>query len=332
MSDSTRPDRDRPEPDRNDHSGPRGPLEPFDGSDGHDLDGELRRLFGDDRLGVPVARGAGEAVVAGARRRRRNRMTMAAGTGVLAATAIVFAGVAFAGLGRPTAITPAGPVLSTTVAVDPTPSPSSPASSVERMPPVALGKAVLGPDGFDVVRLGMPEQAVLKLQAGLQATARKYGSQCVFYNWRVVTTKAGLITMVPTQPPGEVQSSGQKPGALPRRSGASAQPTTVDPAGVPSTSVDKPVGEMIEVIVSVREGVVGIVAVPGMTTPQGIGIGSTTKDVLKSYSGATFSDKSGTISVVAQGNPSAFYVFRTDGTDRVTGLTLETKSGLACPS
>ena len=71
------------------------------GDEGSDLDDELRRLFSDDRLTLPVAEGAAGAVVAGARKRRRHRMAVAAAGGVLAVTGLVFAGAALTGIGRP---------------------------------------------------------------------------------------------------------------------------------------------------------------------------------------------------------------------------------------
>ncbi|HVK20038.1 MAG TPA: hypothetical protein VM677_01625 [Actinokineospora sp.] len=57
------------------------------------LDDELNRLFGDERLDVPVRAGAAEAVVAGARRVRRRRVAMTAAGG--AAAIAVIAGAAF---------------------------------------------------------------------------------------------------------------------------------------------------------------------------------------------------------------------------------------------
>lgn len=53
----------------------------------------LRRLFDDDRLAVPPASGAREAVVAGARRARRRRELAIAGSGVGVAAVAVLGGV-----------------------------------------------------------------------------------------------------------------------------------------------------------------------------------------------------------------------------------------------
>ena len=69
------------------------------------LDDELRRLFADHRLDLdpPVSRDAGsvDAIVSGARRRKRRRMALATTGGVLAMAAIVFAGAILSGIVHP---------------------------------------------------------------------------------------------------------------------------------------------------------------------------------------------------------------------------------------
>lgn len=57
------------------------------------LEDGLRRLFDDDRLAVPPASGAREAVVAGARRARRRRELAIAGSGVGVAAVAILGGV-----------------------------------------------------------------------------------------------------------------------------------------------------------------------------------------------------------------------------------------------
>ncbi|GAA4411061.1 hypothetical protein GCM10023148_03140 [Actinokineospora soli] len=99
------------------------------------IDDDLRRLFTDDRLDVPVHAGATAAVVAGARRRRRRTATL--GTGGALATALVIAGgVALGGGGTP-----------------PVPPASPPTSAVSTPKPAA---PILGPYGFQGLKLGMP--------------------------------------------------------------------------------------------------------------------------------------------------------------------------------
>lgn len=106
-----------------------------------DLDDELRRLFQDQRLDIPVKPGADDAVVTGARRVRRRRRALASAGSAFAVAALVAGGVALAGLGGPTSMPPAGPAPSTvtkTVSVEP----STPVS---------------GSVGYGVLKLGMAE-------------------------------------------------------------------------------------------------------------------------------------------------------------------------------
>jgi len=87
-----------------------------------DLDDELRRLFQDQRLDIPVKPGADHAVVTGARRVRRRRMALASAGSAVAVAALVAGGVALAGLGGPSSMPPAGPpsTVTKTVVVDST--------------------------------------------------------------------------------------------------------------------------------------------------------------------------------------------------------------------
>jgi hypothetical protein len=74
-----------------------------------DLDDELRRLFQDQRLDIPVKPGAEHAVVTGARRVRRRRTALAGAGSAFAVAALVAGGVALAGLGGSSSMPPAGP-------------------------------------------------------------------------------------------------------------------------------------------------------------------------------------------------------------------------------
>ncbi|HWO64846.1 MAG TPA: hypothetical protein VNO31_32890, partial [Umezawaea sp.] len=87
-----------------------------------DLDDELRRLFQDQRLDIPVKPGADHAVVTGARRVRRRRVALASAGSAFAVAALVAGGVALAGLGGTASMPPAGSTPSTvtrTVTVEP---------------------------------------------------------------------------------------------------------------------------------------------------------------------------------------------------------------------
>lgn len=320
MSDRTSPDRDRPDPDRDD-----GPLAPFGGSAGHDLDAELRRLFGDDRLSVPVATGAGDAVVSGARRRRRNRLAMAAGSGVLAATAIVFAGVALAGLGHPNAITPAGPGLSTTVGIDTTtPTSDTPRpTSVTQDPVAGLKPLILGPYGLGALRLGMSQQMAIQTRA-LMAQIETRTSDCRVYNGRYVVGKSTATSAPPAQTltlpvSPEVTGSAKPPQG--------AVPITTDPAVAASGMKN-----VAEVVLSTRAGVVEFLAAPGMITPEGVGIGSNVKQLLASYPKSDISLKPGPVTIPVPDNPGAYYVFTMDSEGQVVAFSLESKMAMLCPS
>lgn len=114
------------------------------------LDAELRRLFADDRLTLPVSVDTEHAVLHGVRRRQRRRLTVAAASGVLAVAAVVFVAGALTGIGRaPGTVTAAAtPSLApslTMTSASPTESPQE-----------------LGPSGLDGLYLGMPtKQAYL---------------------------------------------------------------------------------------------------------------------------------------------------------------------------
>jgi hypothetical protein len=105
-----------------------------------DLDDELRRLFQDQRLDIPVRPGADEAVVAGARRVRRNRIALASAGSTFAVAALVAGGIALSGLGGASSMPPAGPsTVTKTVTAEPKTPPS-------------------GSVGFGDLKLGMSEE------------------------------------------------------------------------------------------------------------------------------------------------------------------------------
>ncbi len=104
-----------------------------------DLDDELRRLFRDQRLDIPVRPGADDAVVTGARRVRRKRIALASAGSTFAVAALVAGGIALSGLGGASSMPPAGP---STVTATVTAEPKTPSS---------------GTVGFGVLKLGMSE-------------------------------------------------------------------------------------------------------------------------------------------------------------------------------
>jgi hypothetical protein len=257
------------------------------------LDDELRRLFADDRLAVPVARNAGVAVVAGARRRRRGRMAMAAAGSVLAAVAVVSAGAALSGIGHPatTHVTAAGPVLSTTVPIATTTTPAA--------APTTMYKPtdVLGPFGYDKLSLGMSLKDVAAV-AQLRDAAPVTSNGCYRY-----TVFLDVVTV--------------------------QQPSTVVPGATPVTTL--PADAVLELLVSARNGVIQVIAGPTMHTPEGIGIGSSKEALADAYPLLVLPVRAGMTTVPATGNPKAIYVFQVAGNGTVTAFSLrQAKSD--CPS
>ncbi|RLK60121.1 hypothetical protein CLV68_0618 [Actinokineospora cianjurensis] len=147
---------------------------------GMDIDDELRRLFADERLDVPVRPGATEAVVTGAGRRRKRRHVVAAAGGALTVAALVAGGVVLSGMTNTSSAPPGQqvvPTMSATLKVTATPSTvavlpdrtgSNSAGNTARTtaPSPSTGKLTtsvskppavpeLRPAGFGKIRIGM---------------------------------------------------------------------------------------------------------------------------------------------------------------------------------
>ncbi len=143
------------------------------------IDDELRRLCTDERLDLAIRPGAEQRIVAGARRIRRRRY-VAATAGAVVAVVAIGSGIALAGTGGPESLPPAvsttdpvpttsaapAPVTTTTVrppAAKQEAPPSIPDRTVEDTPPSTPDQhfAVIGPNSFGALTLGMPEDAAL---------------------------------------------------------------------------------------------------------------------------------------------------------------------------
>ncbi|HVV22085.1 MAG TPA: hypothetical protein VHF06_21810 [Pseudonocardiaceae bacterium] len=286
----------------------------------HDgLDDELRRLFTDERLALPVAQGAEEAVVRGAHRRRRQRLTVAAAGGVLAVAAMVTAGVGLAGIGH-------GPNRVTTAASEPpsvTLTMTNP--SVTTIPdPTGPYPVQFGPDGVGQVRLGMSMAQVLQIAKGriLPTSTRGDGCQVVTVEFIAELRGAGKYVLVP----------------VPAGTTPTVTTQTPDPSGRPSTPAlpMKAVPIIVDVTVSPRFGVVELGATDLLRTPEGIGLGSQLDEVYKVYA-KTAGTKTGAITakgkvltVPVPGNPSAEYVFQTAGSGVVRMMLLRDGAALKC--
>lgn len=155
------------------------------------LDQELRSLFADDRLAVPVREDADAVIVAGARRLRRRRVMLQTTAGVVAVLALVVGGAAIAGVGDsqpgepvaapPPAVTTTTPEATTTTtkslpASEPEQSrsgtktkqqPTPPRTRTSRPRPPATGTpepmptALVSFSGYGPLRLGMSTEEAL---------------------------------------------------------------------------------------------------------------------------------------------------------------------------
>lgn len=270
-----------------------------DPDDVSELDSALRRLFADERLALPVSRDAGAAVVAGARRRRRNRMVLATSGGVLAIVAVFIAAAGLSGLVHPgsgvdRATAATHPVLSTTVTTSSAPPVTAPPSAQE-----AGELAVLGPYGYGDLQLGMPWQKVTA-DGALRQVTKVDSAGCLRYTLVVGPTR----TVLP------------------------AAPATPSLAAGTSTAAIVPGYLAVEqVVVSVRDGVVELIAGPMLRTPEGIGVGSSREDLLDAYPKLPLPDRGGSASVAVDDNPIASYQFEVSNEGYVTSFSLRlTKS------
>lgn len=282
---------------------------PDDGDD--QLDADLRRLFADERLTLPVRTDADRTVVAGARRRRRNRLTAAAATGVLGVAVLVFAAASLAGIGRaPGSVSAAStPLLSTTLTTDP---PSSAAT-----PTVADDAEVVGPTGVDGYQLGT-SLAQLQRDAKLSGVAlEKIADKppCLIYTVPgTFRTESPLPTTTP------VQTTIQAPPV------SSAAPTTVSPraAGGKPQSV-------VSIVVAPKFGVVQVGGYGEVRTPEGVRTGMSEKQVFEVYKSVEPTKDQGTaVSAPVPGSDRTIYVFDLDGDGVVTAVWVRQAGQIVC--
>jgi hypothetical protein len=273
------------------------------------LDDELRQLFSDDRLNVPVRSDAEESIVAGVSRIRRRRAVAASTVAAVTAIALIAGGVALAGMGRPQSV-PAGqdmpnvPHLVSTTSSSPMTSSASTLSSVTQTsstptqassssphdshgggktsnsttPPRSAGagpstgySSSFGRDGYRQLKLGMTEQQALDTGMLDESSRQEFGG-CRSYIFNDGLTGSDSVTI----------SSGM--------------------------------------------GVVSIDRVTSGTTPEGVGMGSTHAQLQAAYPELTQD-----LVTPVPGNPNATYRFsfgRSEG-DMVTGVGLA-RNGAGC--
>jgi len=88
------------------------------------------------------------------------------------------------------------------------------------------------------------------------------------------------------------------------------------------SAVSVPVQDKLEVLVSVRDGVVQLIGGPLLRTPEGIGVGSARQDLAEAYPKLELPTRGGTTVVQVSQNPNAIYVFGLSGTGTVTSFSL----------
>jgi hypothetical protein len=278
------------------------------GDEGPDLDEELRRLFSDDRLTVPVAEGATSAVVAGARKRRRHRMAVAAAGGVLAVTGLVFAGAALTGIGRPLGTVTAATGLSASLTATSAPSTTpAPAKSVQ--------SAQLGPFGAEGLTLGMSIKDAL--QQGLHMAPQK----------SYPTTKCTDYTVVvPTTLYYDKDQTGATSVTLPRTTTEARD--SVAPSGLPDILL-KP--GIVQAMVDPSGTVVQIGGNTNLRTPEGVGVGSTFAQIAAAYRTFQREYDGKEIVVRVPANPKASYMFVVEKTGLADQVWLTWNADLVCP-
>jgi hypothetical protein len=248
------------------------------------LDDDLKHLFTDDRLDIPVRAGATESVVLGARRRRNRRVAGMTAAGALTAVLAV-GGVALAGGTTDSApIGPAGHSTTETTTARPTTTASTTASTTAKAttttptttttlagtvkgtttttPPAKPSGPVVGPFGLGALKLGMD-----------------YGE----------AVASGVI--VPDVPPSADRGC-----------------EGYDLVGYPNGESEISVYAMHDL------GIAAIFLQPGMRTPEGIGLGSSVEDFQDAYGLAPNGEWQAVTAV--PGNPDAIYhmVASADGT------------------
>nr|WP_243870014.1 hypothetical protein [Amycolatopsis granulosa] len=259
-------------------------------------------------MDVAVRPDAEQRVVAGARRRRRHRRTAAAVSGgALTMVALTAIGIALAGVGAGRTETlpatnppvPAVPTTAAPVSGEPVPGgPVLPPPSGNAVPPSASGGAMSS-----------------------SATVPGSGSR--------------------TPPPSSssAPASKQRPASTDPTIGPSgwgrlvlgmseAQAVATDEFDMSEGVSGSPChrywlrnGGSSPVDISPSYGVARISAKPGVTTPEGIGVGSTDDEVMAAYPSAT---KTGyVITAPVPGNSRAVYIFTTDPSQKIFSLRLE---------
>ncbi|ONI82063.1 hypothetical protein ALI22I_38540 [Saccharothrix sp. ALI-22-I] len=138
-----------------------------------ELDDRLRELFADERLDLPAPPDAADDIVAGARRRRRSRIAVAA---TFSLTVLLAGGIAVSGIGN-LVNDPAAPARSTVV----------------ETATVTVPRPVVEPSGYSTYRLGMSVDELLASNPRL-TYLRTGNDRCTVYVLDTVPGEAVVVS------------------------------------------------------------------------------------------------------------------------------------------
>ncbi|UQS27022.1 hypothetical protein L1857_31595 [Amycolatopsis thermalba] len=268
------------------------------------LEDELSRLFSDERLDVPVRPGAELLVVAGARRRRYRRNAAVATGGALTMVALIAVGITLSGIGGGRTDTlPATNLPVTTIASTPGPESGAP------LPPTSSSA---------------PPQSS---STGVTSVPSVPGSHSASRS----TPRSSSVPAGPAQRPGSTDPTIGPSGWGRLALGMSeADAVASDEFDMTEGYSGSPChrywlkGGGSPVDISPTYGVARISAKPGVTTPEGVGVGSTDAEVMAAYPNATTANY--LITAPVPGNPDAVYLFNTDPSQKIFSLRLELAS------
>lgn len=188
------------------------------------VDDELRRLFADDRLDLPVRADAERTITAGARRLRARRTTLTRAGVAAALVGLVGVPLALARADQnepaPASRTPAG-VAATSIPPSPTSPPGAPpvtsggATITNRPSPPPQKRTPIGPDGYGALALGMT--AAQAEATGLIAPNAQPRSSagCLGYDYKGVPNQPDHYSVLISPRYGVVRIAGRPDAATP---------------------------------------------------------------------------------------------------------------------
>lgn len=265
-----------------------------------DLDTELRRLFGDERLDVRPSEDAPTRIVAGARRVRRRRAALTASGGALTIVALVSAGLVLGQL-RSTQTDTAAPVLQPTLSATLSSVPDSP---IPLNP--APGSSSPGEISGSTAQTSAPQTSTRQSPPSSAPPSSSTRSQ-----------RAPLMSGSVLGPTGYSKLVLGMSFADAKKTGLLADAGTASTGCADYTLAEGAAG-IHDVTISDARGIVSFEA-SGARTPQRIGVGSTRDELEAAYPGAS---RTGDEYSAPAGSGDGSYLFQVDDRDLVTGLLL----------